>query len=227
VRNGSRRSGGQFDAFPDRALLEPLFRQLKACRSDGYTLWGHSVDVARRARLLAAHLGTPQRTQRVAYLAGLLHDLGKLRVPVETLFKPGPLTDEEHGHMREHPDAGAWLIAQQYAFRQSPDEASAEARREIEGAIRHHHEAWNGSGYPDGLAGEQIPFLARIVSVADWYEALREHRLYRPGPFTHERALDIIEEATAKGQFDRRIIRALVSTAPGHAPGARQNRLGP
>jgi HD-GYP domain-containing protein (c-di-GMP phosphodiesterase class II) len=202
----------------DRALLVPLFGEIKACRRGGFGLWRHSVDVGRRARLIAAQLGGPRSLQRLAYLAGLLHDLGKVAVHADTLFKPGPLTPDELAHVREHPRAGARLIAQQYAQRAAADDLTAEARREIEGAIRHHHEAWNGGGYPDGLSGERIPFLARVVSVADWYEALREPRVYRPGAMSHERAMAIIEEAAARGQFDGSMVRALAASGSQHAP---------
>jgi len=99
--------------------------------------------------------------------AGLLHDIGKIGVPEAILKKPGPLSVEEWEIMRAHPVIGAQIVA--------PFEFFADAAR----VIRHHHERWDGSGYPDGLARETIPLEARIVAVADVFDALTSVRSYR------------------------------------------------
>lgn len=134
---------------------------------DVYTR-GHSERVAALARRIALGAGVPPAAADVIAQAGLLHDLGKIGIPEGVLRKPGPLSDEEWGLMRRHPIVGAQIVAPLEFF--------------AEGAIivRHHHERHDGSGYPDGLRGELIPLGARIVAVADVYDALTSDRAYRP-----------------------------------------------
>ena len=118
----------------------------------------------------------------------LLHDVGKVAVPDAILFKPEPLNDAERTVMEKHAEIG-WEILRDIEF-------LGEAKL----VVRHHHERWDGGGYPDGLAGEDIPLAARVFSVADTFDALTTDRPYRPG-MDHPRARSIIEEGSGT-QFD-------------------------
>ena len=134
---------------------------------DVYTR-GHSERVAALARRIALAAGVAPGAAGLIAQAGLLHDLGKIGIPERVLRKPGPLSDEEWAVMRRHPIVGAQIVAPLEFF--------------ADGAVivRHHHERHDGSGYPDGLRGELIPLGARIVAVADVYDALTSDRPYRP-----------------------------------------------
>ena len=135
-------------------------------RKDRYTR-AHSEEVTRLALLLAAELGLSPETLRSVRLAGLLHDVGKIGVPDRILKKPGRLTPEEIEIMNGHPALGEAIVAG------LPDLA------EIRTGVRSHHERWDGRGYPDGLAGEAIPLLGRLLAVPDCYSAMTTDRPYR------------------------------------------------
>jgi HD-GYP domain-containing protein (c-di-GMP phosphodiesterase class II) len=132
-----------------------------------------------------------KRDERLARLGMglLLHDIGKLAVPAETLNKSGKLTDSEWEVMRTHPRVGLDLIRDSSAWCPL-----------VHAVVLRHHERWDGSGYPDRLAGEGIPLAARIVAIADVYDALRSHRVYKP-PFAHADAVRIMVHESA-GHFD-------------------------
>lgn len=150
-----------------RAILQSLQGLANALEAkDPYTR-GHSERVARMARRVAQACGLSEASAGVVAQAGLLHDLGKIGIPEAVLRKPGPLTEAEWELMRQHPVVGAQIVAPLEFF--------------AEGAIivRHHHERVDGSGYPDRLVGEDIPLGARIVAVADVYDALTSDRPYR------------------------------------------------
>jgi putative nucleotidyltransferase with HDIG domain len=150
-----------------QAFLQSLLGLANALEAkDPYT-HGHSERVARLAGRLALRLGRPPGERRIIALAGLLHDLGKIGVPEAVLRKAGPLTEEEWALMRQHPVIGARIL--------SPLEFFTEGTL----IVRHHHERQDGSGYPAGLAGEAIPLGARIVAVADVFDALSSDRPYR------------------------------------------------
>ena len=127
----------------------------------------HSEDVARYAVFLAQRLGLDEEMQRTVQLAGLLHDVGKIGVPDVILRKPSKLTAEEYGIFHQHVVLGDAIVR---------DMPNGEV---VRSAIRHHHERWDGGGYVDGLSGEDIPFVARIISVADTYSAMTTTRPYR------------------------------------------------
>ncbi len=133
---------------------------------DRYTE-SHSIRVAELSGRLGEHLELGDRECDLLRTAGSLHDLGKIGVRDDILNKPGPLTDEEWEVMRKHPDIGADMIAQHSAL------------TEVAPLVRHHHERWDGSGYPAGLKGDVIPFGARILSVADSFDTITGTRLYR------------------------------------------------
>ena len=127
----------------------------------------HSEDVARYAVFLAQRIGLDEEMQRTVQLAALLHDVGKIGVPDVILRKPSKLTAEEYGIFHQHVVLGDAIVR---------DMPNGEI---VRSAIRHHHERWDGGGYVDGLSGEDIPFVARIISVADTYSAMTTTRPYR------------------------------------------------
>jgi putative nucleotidyltransferase with HDIG domain len=185
----------QFPA-PQRALLDDLLGSIWACRCDSYALWNHSIAVASTARSLAAAAGLPRATQRLAYLGGLLHDVGKTATCAATLFKPGPLTDAERKEMNLHPVTGAGLVRDL-------------GLTVVTDAVHLHHELFDGTGYPFGLRGAEIPVVARVVAVADYYEALRESRPYRPIACSREESLSRLAELGAARRLDPGICRLL------------------
>jgi HD-GYP domain-containing protein (c-di-GMP phosphodiesterase class II) len=128
------------------------------------------------------------------YLSGLLHDIGKIGIDDQVLRKPGKLTVTEYEHIKVHAEIGYRILKDLKQLDQ------------VLPAVRHHHEAWNGSGYPRGLAGEQIPLYARIVAVADACDAMSSDRPYRKG--IPEQKLDAILREGAGGQWDPRVIEA-------------------
>jgi putative nucleotidyltransferase with HDIG domain len=128
----------------------------------------HARAVAALAAAVAEQLGLVDDDVRVVHMAALLHDVGKVAVDDRLLEKPGPLTDDEWSAVRCHPEVGERLAREALAL---PEESVI--------AIRHHHERFDGRGYPDGLAGQEIPLAARIVAVADAYDAMTSDRPYR------------------------------------------------
>lgn len=176
--------------------LEQLFVQIVRQWSasieskDRYTA-GHCDRVATYACAIARRAGFDEQTLFWFRLGALLHDVGKIVVPTEILNKPGPLTPEERATMMRHPDAGVELLA------------GLEFPWDICPMVRHHHEWWNGSGYPLGLAGEKIPLSARILCIADVYDALTSDRSYR-ARLTPEEALETMRRE-AGTLFDPRL----------------------
>ncbi|HLQ62899.1 MAG TPA: HD domain-containing phosphohydrolase, partial [Candidatus Acidoferrales bacterium] len=140
---------------------------------DAYTE-AHTERVAATSRQLGERLGLEQPDLDALYRGGMIHDIGKIGIPDSILLKPGPLTAVEHQRMREHPVIGERIAR------------PLKSAVNLLPIIRHHHESFDGSGYPDGLAGHQIPLLARIVSVSDAYDAMVSDRPYRPGRSARE-----------------------------------------
>jgi len=149
-------------------------------QKDQYTS-GHSNRVGRYAKLLAAEIGMTGHRLQMLEWAALLHDVGKIGIRDDVLKKPGKLTDEEFEHIKEHP------VRSYDVVKEIPQMSEAL------GGVRHHHEKYNGKGYPDGLAGEDIPLDARIILVADVFDALTTTRSYRKS-FSFDKALAIIAE---------------------------------
>jgi diguanylate cyclase (GGDEF)-like protein/PAS domain S-box-containing protein len=163
---------------------------------DPYIL-GHHERTSRLAATLAKQMGlSPERVRNIT-TAGLLHDLGKVGVGETILNKPGKLTKSEFAKMKEHPALGASMIV-----------SGARALQPLEPIVRHHHEHFDGSGYPDGLARENIPLEARILSVADAFDAMTHERAYRKALSTDE-ALGEIERG-AGNRFDRAVVEAFL-----------------
>jgi putative two-component system response regulator len=136
------------------------------------------------------------------YRGGYLHDVGKVGIPDSILFKPGPLTADEWVTMRSHTTRGEEICRHMKSL--AP----------VLPIIRHHHERWDGSGYPDGLRGKQIPLLARIVQIVDIYDALANPRPYKPA-YTPDRALAVIQEETARGWRDPQIVKEFLKLQKG------------
>jgi putative nucleotidyltransferase with HDIG domain len=177
---------------------------------DRYTA-GHSATVAVYARDIAKKLGLTEDEQRLAHLAGMVHDIGKIGVLGGILEKPGPLTLQERRLMEQHSVIGERILAK------------VEAYAEIATAVRHHHERIDGLGYPDRIAGETIPVISRIVCVADAYNAMTSDRPYRDAMST-EVARSRLRQA-AGSQFDPVIVDAfdaiLASSSEQYATGTR------
>jgi putative nucleotidyltransferase with HDIG domain len=182
-----------------RSLLEALAASLDA--RDPYSS-GHSMRVARHSRALSAELGWTPAQQDLIYRAGVMHDIGKIGVPDSVLLKEGKLTAEEFAIIQQHPVLGAQILS-----RVRPETPDLE---QIVQATRHHHERIDGEGYPDGLAGESIPMIARIVAVADAYDAMTSNRPYRKG-MSHEVALAILNQG-ASVQWDQNAVTAFART---------------
>jgi putative nucleotidyltransferase with HDIG domain len=160
---------------------------------DQYTC-GHSDRVARISVRLAKELGCEAEMLHTLYMAGLLHDIGKIGIDDAVLRKPGKLTEAEFEHIKEHPELGYRILAD---IKQLAD---------VLPAVLHHHEQWDGRGYPFKLAGDQIPFIARIVAVADAYDAMTGDRPYRPG-MAVERVNQIFKNGAGQ-QWDPEVIKA-------------------
>jgi HD-GYP domain-containing protein (c-di-GMP phosphodiesterase class II) len=164
---------------------------------------GHCWRVRRHALRLAVALGLGRGACRQLALAAVLHDVGKVEVPRAVLQKPGRLTAEESLRVQRHPAAGERLLA--------PDVRDPV----VLAAIRHHHERHDGAGYPDRLRGERIPLLARVLALADCYDAMRSDRPYRPG-LSRAAALAAVRQG-AGTQFDPHLAAAFLALEEGPA----------
>ncbi|HJR44657.1 MAG TPA: HD-GYP domain-containing protein [Actinomycetota bacterium] len=181
-------------------VLKDLTDALEA--KDPYT-HGHSRRVERHSYRTAAAMGLPAADLEDVRKAAALHDVGKIRVSDRILRKDGPLTIEERVMMEEHAVVGAWMV-------------SAVGNADVIAAVRHHHEHWDGSGYPDGLMGSNIPLFARIIAVADAYDALNSTRPYRAG-CGRERAVEVLKAESGR-QFDPQVVESFLSALPTRLP---------
>jgi putative two-component system response regulator len=168
---------------------------------DPYTR-GHCERLAQVSAHLAERLHLPEDQVRALRRAGIVHDIGKVVVPDAILLKPGPLSDDEIAVMRRHPVVGERICAPLRTF------------GTVLPIIRHHHERFDGSGYPDGLRGDNIPLTARILQLADVYDALTTHRPYRKAD-TSDVALGIMAAEAARGWWDRSLFEAFCSMIRG------------
>ena len=192
-------------AIAQRSSFDVLTGLVEAVDTkDRYTKQ-HSEDVARYAVFLADQLGLGPEERQSIELAGLLHDVGKIGVPGTILRKPGPLTADEYDAIKQHPALGDAIVR---------DLPNVEA---VKAGVRHHHERWDGTGYIDGLAGEDIPLIARIVSVADAFSAMTTTRPYRKA-LTVAEALHRLREASGT-QLDPRLVTAFVDAIEADTPG--------
>jgi diguanylate cyclase (GGDEF)-like protein len=165
---------------------------------------GHSTETSELAERVARRLSAaPAELELIAQVA-VLHDVGKLGVPTEVLVKDGPLDAAEWALIRQHPVIGERMLG------------AIPGLRAVATAVRHEHERWDGHGYPDGLAGEQIPLASRIVFACDAWHAMTSDRPYRPA-IPRDRALEQLRDS-AGGQFDPRVAQALLEVLGEQAP---------
>jgi len=153
---------------------------------------GHCERLSENSTRLGEYLGLPEDQITALRRAGVVHDIGKVAVPDAILLKPGRLTEEEWKVMREHPTVGERICAPLKSFRL------------VLPIIRHHHEKYDGSGYPDGLRGDTIPVAARVLQIVDVYDALTNERPYKKA-FSTADALQTMKEEVAKGWWDPQI----------------------
>jgi putative two-component system response regulator len=174
------------------AVLFSLAHSIEA--RDPYT-HGHCERLAEMSARMGERLGVPEEQIKALRRAGVVHDIGKVAVPDSILLKPGPLTTDEAKVMQKHPVVGERICAPLKTFRL------------VLPIIRHHHEKHDGTGYPDGLSGEEIPLTARILQLSDVYDALTTDRPYKVA-FTPQVALDLMEEEAERGWWDRSLFEA-------------------
>jgi len=167
---------------------------------DRYTA-GHSAAVAVYASDIATRMGLPEHEQKLAHLCGLVHDIGKIGLPPGLLEKPGALSLEERRQMEQHSTIGERIL-------RNVDDYS-----EIAAIVRHHHERVDGNGYPDGLVGEEIPLLARIIAVADAYNAMTSDRPYRDAMPSRVARLRLAQ--AVESQFDTAVVAAFEAVLTG------------
>jgi putative two-component system response regulator len=187
-----------------KSLLGQLERAESVITTLGATIEARDVYTAGHCERLAAYavalgdaLGVSPSLRRALRLGGYLHDLGKVAVPDGILLKPGPLTPAEREQVNLHPGVGADLVREMQTL------------HDVRPIIRHHHERWDGSGYPDRLRGEAIPLGARIMSVVDVYDALRTERPYKP-PLSLADTLDVLRREADAGAWEPRIVEAFL-----------------
>jgi putative nucleotidyltransferase with HDIG domain len=193
--------GARIAGFEHAESAEQLYRETLASLSnaleakDQYTS-EHTEEVVRLAVSVAAELGLEHELVRQVELGAILHDIGKVRVPESILNKPGPLDDAEWAIMRTHPEVGERILR------------PISSLTPILPIVRHHHERWDGDGYPDRLAERSIPTGARIVSVCDAYRAMTENRPYRRA-LSQDRAWEELQRGSGR-QFDPDCVDALL-----------------
>ncbi|HYI46788.1 MAG TPA: HD-GYP domain-containing protein [Actinomycetota bacterium] len=192
---------GEITRYGQLKVLKDLNGALEI--RDPYTR-GHARRVERHAyrTALAMHLSVDDIFD--LRLAASLHDIGKIKVPIEIIRKQGPLDDQEWETMKEHSTLGARLITNI-------------GNQSVVNAVRHHHERWDGSGYPHGISGDAIPLHSRIIAVSDAFDAITSNRPYR-GKSNRKEAIDILKTQSGK-QFDPEVVDAFLGALPRGLPG--------
>jgi putative two-component system response regulator len=179
------------------SVLFSLARSIES--KDPYTL-GHCERLAEYSVSLGEQVGLPEDQITALRRAGVVHDIGKVAVPDAILLKPGRLTEEEWKVIRQHPIVGERICAPLKSFRL------------VLPIIRHHHEKYNGTGYPDGLAGDAIPLAARVLQIVDVFDALTTERPYKKA-FSATEALQTMKEEVAKGWWDPKVFEKFEQVA--------------
>jgi putative nucleotidyltransferase with HDIG domain len=193
---GALLSGFEHEERAQRLYRETLASLSNALEAKDAVTSQHTEEVVRLAVSVAAELDLDLDAVRNVELGAVLHDIGKVRIPESILNKPGPLTDEEWEVMKTHPEVGEHILR------------PIQSLSAILPIVRHHHERWDGAGYPDKLAGRAIPLGARIVAVCDAYRAMTEDRPYRAA-LSGEGARKELHEG-AGTQFDPDCVEAMI-----------------
>ena len=175
-----------------------LFALAKALEARDDNTSSHSLNVTRYSMILGQHLGLDEEELRALSQGALMHDLGKIGIPDDILKKPGDLDEEEFEIIKKHPMMTSEILD------------SLETSNQFAAIARSHHERWDGDGYPDGLNGENIPLLARIVSIADAWDAMTSNRVYRDA-MSENIALDIFEREKDSGQWDPYLVDKFIT----------------
>jgi putative two-component system response regulator len=178
-----------------------LFTLAQSVEERDPSLGQHCSRLALMGAAMGVALGLDQTGILALQRGGYLHDVGKVAIPDSVLFKPGPLTAEEWAIMKSHTERGERICR------------NVRSLKPVLPIIRHHHERWDGGGYPDRLAGEDIPLLARIIQLADIYDALTTKRPYKHA-FSPAEALRIMQEEAAKGWRDPRLMKTFAELVP-------------
>jgi putative two-component system response regulator len=194
----------QFTDELDNAEMVLFSLALTIEAKDPYTE-GHCDRLSKYSVALGEKLGLPQDLRLALRRAGLIHDIGKLAVAESILLKPGPLTPEERKIMEQHTIEGERICAPLRSF------------RNVLPIIRHHHEKQDGSGYPDGLKGADVPLTARILQITDIYDALTTDRPYRKA-LSKEKAFSIMREEVKRGWWDGSILDEFEAVVHGSEP---------
>ena len=194
---------GASDVFADLNVRTAAAVGAAAEIKDRY-IRGHQQRASRWAAALAEEMGLPPEQVRDIRIAGLLHDLGKVGISESILNKPGKLTEEEFAKIKEHPALGAMMIM-----------SEVDSLQRLVPIVRHHHERFDGSGYPDGLAGEQIPLEARIMAVVDVFDAMTHDRSYRKALSREETIAEL--ERGAGTQLDPTVVKAFLALVKGRS----------
>jgi diguanylate cyclase (GGDEF)-like protein/PAS domain S-box-containing protein len=185
----------------NQALIESVYAFAKTIELKDHFTGDHVEKTVYYATETAKNLGLMEQDLLLVEQAAILHDLGKIGISDNILLKEGKLTDEEFEHIKEHPKIGADIIR------------PIQFLRGLIPLILYHHERWDGRGYPCGLKGEEIPVGARVIAIADVYQALTSDRPYRKA-FSKEKAIDMIKNSSGS-QFDPKIVKAFLVTVSG------------
>jgi putative two-component system response regulator len=188
------------DALDDAERVIYAFARAVEAK-DPYTE-GHTERVTAYALSLAERIGLNDLERAALKRGAILHDVGKIGVPDDILRKPGPLTPEEFDRIRQHPIQGVTILE------------PLQSVRDALPVIRWHHERMDGSGYPDGLTGDQIPVMVRIMTIADVYDALTTRRPYHEA-LSPEEGMRILREGAGRGWWDRELVSTFVSIVVG------------
>lgn len=180
----------------EKILIGILIALTRAIDAKSPWTAGHSERVTQFAESIGRGLNLNEDQMRVLNISAILHDIGKIAVPEQILDKPGKLTDEEFGVIKKHPQTGADIIS------------SIPSYDTILPGILHHHERWDGTGYPKGIGENDIPLFARIICIADVYDALTEDRPYRKA-WSRQQVMDFFEEQKGK-MFDSELVDVFI-----------------
>jgi putative nucleotidyltransferase with HDIG domain len=174
-----------------------LFALAKALEARDDNTSSHSLNVTKYSMILGQHLGLDEDELRALGQGALLHDLGKIGIPDDILKKPGDLDDSEFEIIKKHPMLTSEILD------------TLETSEHFAAIARSHHERWDGTGYPDGLNGEDIPLLARVVAIADAWDAMTSNRVYRDA-MSENIAIDIFEREKDSGQWDPYLVEKFI-----------------